>query len=60
MKRKVAELSGNFRRELSPQDGGEGIYAVRVGVKKENTRKRVQASEGPETLKTEQNPLYRK
>ena len=56
MKREVAELSGNFRRELSPLDGGEGIYAVGVGVKKENTRKRVNTSERLKTLKIAQTP----
>ena len=37
MKREVAELSGNFRRELSPQDGGEGIRCCFVCVWKQET-----------------------
>ena len=28
MKREVAELSGNFRGELFPPDGGEGIRLI--------------------------------
>ena len=46
MKREVAELSGNFRGELSPLDGGEGIrliFALCVNVG--NARERVQTSE---------------
>ena len=33
MKREVAELSGNFRRELSLLDGGEGIRRFFVCVR---------------------------
>jgi len=42
MKREVAELSGNFRGELSSQDGGEGNRSV-FSLCKElwNTRRRV-------------------
>ena len=45
MKREVAELSGNFRGELSPLDGGEGIrliFALCVNVG--NARARVRKS----------------
>ena len=48
MKREVAELSGNFRGELSPQDGGEGIRLIfalceNVG----NARARVRSKQKP-------------
>ncbi len=52
MKREVAELSGNFRRELSSQDEGEGNRSV-FSLCKElwNTRRRVKASDHENTLK---------
>lgn len=46
MKREVAELSGNFRGELSPPDGGEGIrliFALCVNVG--NARARVRSKQ---------------
>ena len=48
MKREVAELSGNFRGELSSLDGGEGIsliFALCVNVG--NARARVLSKRKP-------------
>ena len=52
MKREVAELSGNFRGELSPPDGGEGIrlifaLCVNVGNARERVRNERKVSEKP-------------
>ena len=41
MKREVAVLSGNFRRELSPPDGGGGIRRILLCVKTQETHEGV-------------------
>lgn len=53
MMREVAELSGNFRGELSLLDGGEGVNHVMFCEKKQETHGAVyKASETLYTLKT--------
>ena len=41
MKREVAELSGNFRGELSSLDGGEGIRRILLCAQTQETHKGV-------------------
>ncbi len=41
MKREVAVLSGNFRGELSPLDGGGGIRRILLCVQTQETHKGV-------------------
>ena len=54
MMREVAELSGNFRGELSLLDGGEGVNHVMFCEKKRETHGAVyKASETLYTLKTD-------
>ena len=52
MKREVAELSGNFRGELSSLDGGEGIRLIfALCVTAGNARARVR--KGKKTVRVE-------
>ena len=61
MKREVAELSGNFRGELFPPDGSEGIrliFALCVNVGNAEARVRKQEKHCTRWNQGILNPLY--